>query len=214
MPSARLSFIPLLTESENERAILKFLDRERPNLEMAESGEVLEFFSFLRRTILAGGIRLYYTHGKESISAYRIDLRKRTYLFKVMSESSPVPYLTGFRQAGRWKEGEELDVSAFEVGCSCAWKTIGPEREARICKHILASMLYLVHEAGRKELPKLRRLLNFVVFSVLYANPSEKLLTSLEKPQREEYKQAWCQVRDSLEDLLAAVGRSARQPNH
>ncbi len=112
-----------------------------------------------------------------------VDTRNHAYYFNVISESRAETdrYLAGFAETGRrGKPGRVIDLESLFCYCQCgrfayAYFTLGGR--LRVCKHIFASMCWLVLHVAKnqkQDLPKLKPLIKFVLFSILWVDPKDR----------------------------------------
>ncbi len=112
-----------------------------------------------------------------------IDTTNHAYYFTVRSESHVEVdrYLSGFAEIRRrGKPQRTIDLENLICYCQCprfsyAYFTLGGR--LRICKHVFASMCWLImHVATRQkqDLPKLKPLIRFVLFSILWVDPKAR----------------------------------------
>lgn len=125
-----------------------------------------------------------------------VDTRNHAYYFNVVSESRAETdkYLAGFAETGRrGKPDRVIDLESLFCYCQCGrfsygYFTLGGR--LRLCKHIFASMCWLVLHVAKNQkndLPKLKPLIKFVLFSILWVDPKgryERLRDFLTKEYR------------------------------
>jgi len=109
-----------------------------------------------------------------------VDTKNHAYYFNVISESRAETdrYLAGFAETGRRGKPERtIDLEDLFCYCQCGrfsygYFTLGGR--LRVCKHIFASMCWLVlhvAKSQKQDLPKLKPLIKFVLFSILWVDP-------------------------------------------
>ena len=134
-----------------------------------------------------------------------VDTRNHAYYFNVLSESRSETdrYLAGFAETSRrGKPDRVIDLESLFCYCQCGrfsygYFTLGGR--LRICKHIFASMCWLVLHVAKnqkQDLPKLRPLIKFVLFSILWVDPKGRY-TRLREFLTAEYR--------ALEEMEAAA---------
>lgn len=183
----------LLGREGRESGLLARVFADRKNAD--EGLEALEeFLCSLGDNAVVRGAYIY-KRGKVRLNEY--DTLKHKYTFSVSSEDSPNQYMTGFCSMGAG--GKELEVADLAVGCTCRWLSDPRTRSgsARICKHMFAAMLYLLHNKPH-DLPVFRQLVRLVFFAEAYAKPSRSTLDRISREEPEAYEETRRKLLESL----------------
>lgn len=155
-----------------------------------------------------GGIRMF-KYKKKVREESCIDRENHVYVFCVQSEKSRKLYDTTFSHIGRGGKSGEIRLADLDLKCTCKRGVWAPHTKGgriRICKHMFASMLYLVHKYP-ESLPKFRQLVKFLFLAVAWANPSETVLKATRMPRKKQgrYEKKWRETLHSVHALKEAL---------